>query len=709
MMLLFLFPFAFAEEDPENQDEADGEIIVYGENEQVKEAGSAHQVPEEALELFEWDDIEKIVQTIPGVTTRGEDGFGLRPNIGIRGANSDRSAKITLMEDGILLSPAPYAASAAYYFPLSTRLTGVEIFKGASSTRYGPQTVGGALNVLTREIPKTPVIRTDVSAGLRNSYKVHAFAGTNGLLLEGVHLQSDGFKELPSGSSTGFHRNEVMAKFARASKMQRVQLKLGISNEESQETYLGLTQSDWETNPWQRYAASELGLMRWMRTQAHLEWKLVTKNNWRWRTVGYHHYLNRNWEKWNGFQGGIDPHQLLLQDPQSGQGAVYLSILRGQENSTSTEQNLLIGMNARKFQNFGLQTVAKKEFWGDDWVNQFEMGARVHVDQVDRVHTEQSYAMVEGLLEKSTESPVTNLDSSSQASAFAGYFYDDFQINRWHLFPSARLEVVESFETKNNETSETIIRNTVLPGFGILFDFSDWTHVFASSHKGFSPVAPGQPQEVKAEQSWNYELGFRSQQDFATFELIGFFNNYSNITGQCTFSSGCDAADVGAQYNGGEARIYGAESVAGYDFLLPQGWEVPLRLTYAYTHASFQSAFVSSFPQFGSVYYDDFLPYVAKHQTNLSIGINAEKWKISSNWQYRSRMLDQAGKFDREEKEIMPLWMWDVAGEMKIRENVLVSLSGNNLLNQSTIVSWRPYGARPVAPRQVFVNLSYER
>ena len=712
LMVLFLSPFAMAEEGDDEKEDADGEIIVYGENEQVKEAGSAHQVPEEILELFEWDDIEKIVLTIPGVSARGEDGFGLRPNIGIRGANSDRSAKITLMEDGILLSPAPYAAPAAYYFPMSARLTGVEVSKGASSTRYGPQTVGGALNVLTREIPNTKQVKIGLSAGLRNSYKTHAFVGKgnggSGYLLEAVRLQSDGFKELPSDSNTGFYRNELMFKMASASKNQRVQLKLGVSNEESNETYLGLTEADWIESPWQRYAASEMGLMKWTRTQAHLEWKRGSKRDWFWRTVAYHHYLDRSWLKFNGFQDGTNPHQLLIQDP-GGAGAVYLSILRGEENSTSNDQNLLIGNNDRRFQNFGVQTVSKKEFLGDTWSNKIELGARLHVDQVDRVHTEQSYAMIDGELEQDTQPLQTNLDSHSQAAALATYFYDDFEWKRWHLFPSARLEMIQNFEEKDGERSDTILRNIFLPGMGILFDLSDWTHLFSSSHKGFSPVSPGQPEGVKAEESWNYELGLRSQQDFATFELIGFFNNYNNITGQCSFSSGCTSSDIGSQYNGGEAWVYGAESVLSYEVLLPKGWEVPLRLTYAYTESKFQSAFISSFPQFGSVSIGDSLPYVAKHQTNISIGMNTEVWKVSSNWQYRSRILDQAGQFGEGNVELEPFWMWDLAGEWRIRKDWSLSCSGNNLLNETAIVSWRPYGARPVAPRQVFLNVSFQR
>ena len=143
------------------------EIIVDGDQEKPREAGSAYVVEESDLELFEYDDVERILLQVPGVSTRGEDGFGLRPNIGIRGANSDRSAKVTLMEDGVLLAPAPYAAPAAYYFPMSTRFVGLEVFKGAAATRYGPNTVGGAVNVLTREIPDRLTAYSDVSIGLR--------------------------------------------------------------------------------------------------------------------------------------------------------------------------------------------------------------------------------------------------------------------------------------------------------------------------------------------------------------------------------------------------------------------------------------------------------------------------------------------------------------------------------------------------------------
>ena len=340
--MLLISTFAIADE---NNEEASVEIIVYGDSQEIKEAGSAHKIEESLLEQYEFNDIQQVLSFVPGISTRTEDGFGLRPNIGIRGANSDRSAKITLMEDGVLFAPAPYAAPAAYYFPMSIRLIGIEVFKGAASTRYGPQTVGGAVNLLTRSIPKDLGYKSEISIGAYNTLKAHAYAGGYsksgwGVLTEVSHLQSDGFKELASGADTGFYRTEAMLKLAK----ENLQFKFGYATERSEETYLGLSSSDFDKNPLLRYPASQEGLMKWHRSQAEVRWNTNISDNWQVQLVGYHHYLTRSWRKFNRFAGPVDVHNLLVQDPTGGEGAVYLSILRGESDSLSRLTHACTGL-----------------------------------------------------------------------------------------------------------------------------------------------------------------------------------------------------------------------------------------------------------------------------------------------------------------------------------------------------------------------------
>ena len=698
------------ENTPPSTERYGEEMFIFEDGRTPRVAGSAHKVEEQDLERFEHNNIEQIVSQIPGVSTRGEDGFGLRPNIGIRGANSDRSAKITLMEDGVLLAPAPYAAPAAYYFPMSTRLVGVEVFKGPASTRHGPHTVGGALNVLTRDLPDESRAYTDLSAGLHGTTKAHLWAGaigdTTGTLMEAVNLRSDGFKVLDSGGPTGFNRSELMLKSEwLVTADQRLELKLGYATEKSNETYLGLSQSDWETDPYRRYSASALGEMEWQCTQTELEWTGRLSPNIRIRSVAYHHWLDRAWTKFNAFAGGIDTHALLKEEP-GGQSAVYLAILRGEEDSLTDDQNLLIGTNDRVFHSFGLQTTAEWAIETEAISSRLEMGLRLHGDNVQRIHTESPFAMREGVPIATGAETEVMLDSQATARAMAAHLHEDLSIGRLHLFPGVRMEAIRGWRADvGKPEAPAITRVTTLPGMGILVEAMPVLDVFIGANRGFSPVAPGQSEDVSPELSWNYESGARLDLNRTHAEVVAFYNDYTNITGQCTFSGGCSGDDLGSQFNGGKAEVYGIESVVGSEIGLTERLSVPVSATYAWTETSFTTSFNSNFPQYGQVKAGDRLPYVARHQASLQTGLNHERWSLNTSLSFRSGMLDQAGTDD--EVDIPALLLLDAAMHVNISEGWSIYATGSNLTSNSAITSWRPFGARPTAPLQVMAGLKW--
>ncbi|MFM7783078.1 MAG: TonB-dependent receptor plug domain-containing protein [Gammaproteobacteria bacterium] len=96
---------------PARQSAADAEleiVTVLGRRAAVEAVPGSHAVLD-ARELAEAHvmSTSEALRKAPGVNVRDEEGFGLRPNIGLRGLNPTRSTKLLLLEDGIPLAYAP--------------------------------------------------------------------------------------------------------------------------------------------------------------------------------------------------------------------------------------------------------------------------------------------------------------------------------------------------------------------------------------------------------------------------------------------------------------------------------------------------------------------------------------------------------------------------------------------------------------------------
>ncbi len=218
------------------------EVTIIGDPTKAQQLpGSAHVVTEAELQKFEFTDINRIVRQIPGVYLQEEDGFGLRPNIGIRGAVGERSGKINLLEDGVLIAPAPYSAPSAYYFPIAGRMSSVEVLKGADTLRQGPATVGGAVNLISTRIANSTGGQVNLEGGEDGAYRVHAnyshVSDNVAFLLETHQQGNDGFKSIDrSGRDTGFYIEDYVGKLrfntdAGADMYQQLDIKVQYSEE----------------------------------------------------------------------------------------------------------------------------------------------------------------------------------------------------------------------------------------------------------------------------------------------------------------------------------------------------------------------------------------------------------------------------------------------------------------------------------------------
>ena len=259
--------------------------------------GSGQYISTRQLSMLNQSNVNHVLRSVPGVNVRDEEGFGLRPNIGLRGTSVNRSAKITLMEDGILIAPAPYADPSAYYFPTFARMQAVEVLKGSSQIKYGPYTVGGAVNLISTAIPKTFKGFAQLAYGSFGTNQQRVWVGDSrsnfDYVFEVNRLASNGFKELDNGGKTGFDRRDVMGKLRwhtseSANIPQSLTLKFLNTTEEGNESYLGLTYEDYKENPLRRYAATQSDLLDLKHSHISLNHNIAPAKGFTISTVGYY-------------------------------------------------------------------------------------------------------------------------------------------------------------------------------------------------------------------------------------------------------------------------------------------------------------------------------------------------------------------------------------------------------------------------------------
>jgi Fe(3+) dicitrate transport protein len=714
-------------EGPETPDAYD--VSVFGHSgEEARVAGSAHRVGEEELEKNEDDDVHRILNRIPAVYVRNEDGYGLRPNIGMRGATSDRSRKVNLLEDGVLLGPAPYSAPAAYYFPLMTRMTAVEVFKGASAIRHGPNTIGGTINFVTRPIPMGHRFGADLAIGTELYGKGHGYYGYGtdrwGVLVEGVRLRSSGFKDLdsgdgPLGDNTGFEKTEVMLK-ARVNSptdeplYNEGQIKVTYSREVSNETYLGLSDADFGENPYRRYSASALDEMRWNRLGVELSHGLVLVDDEdaliTWRTTAYRHDFGRVWHRVNGM-AGVAISQVLA-DPTSPANAPYYDVLTGRADTASPDQDIILVNNDRTFVSQGVQSALAWRLPLLGPVGQRLMfGARIHNDSIDRVHTSEPHAMIGGLPRRTNEPATVTDDNVGSAIAFSTYLIDEVSLGPVLLTPGVRFEyIANSLEDRQTDTTLDTDQYIVLPGIGLLYQPIEEIGILAGVNRGFSPVTPGQAEDVQPEVAVNYEAGVRLTTEFIGGEVVGFVSDYSNLTGECGFSSGCSVEELDTQYNAGEALIYGVEASGKADIATPIDLHIPITVTYTFTGTRFDQSFTSPGPEFGEVEEGDELPFVPPHQVAASVGLASERWgELGFGMTFVDSMREVAGQGEPAPGEATDAYLLiDANASLKLTPEIALYAKVDNLLNNDFIASRRPFGARPGRPRFLMVGVKVD-
>ena len=677
--------------------------------------GAAHVLLAADLEgqAFVYDNVHDFLRLVPGVNVQDEDGFGLRPNIGLRGTGVDRSSKITLMEDGVLIAPAPYTAPAAYYFPVAGRMEAVEVRKGSSQVRYGPRTIGGAINLVSSSIPDRLSWFVEGAGGENGTLRGHGRVGDSGArfgwLLEAYSLETDGFKKLASGAPTGFDVADLMGKVRINSdrnkpSYQELELKLGYTDEESASTYLGLTDADFAVDPLLRYPASQSDLMKAEHSQIQLRhfWVRGAVDV---TTTAYRNDFSRNWYKLQSVLGaGISS---VLDSPD--EHPVALAVLRGEGSDSDA---LKVRANNRDYFAEGVQSTLGLGLG----VHSLEVGLRLHRDQEDRFQWEDAFRMEDGRMVLTTPGELGSQSNRvSSADAFAFFVQDEIELGRLVLSPGIRFEHIDFTRTDYAKDDpawavpEGTRENGVdawIPGVGFSFRAASALNLFWGVHRGFGPQGPGADEATRPESSVNYEVGGRWRGSGLAAQASVFYSDYTNVLGRATLATAEDG--TGEAFNGGEASVMGVEASVDYDVGWGRDWDarVPVRVTYTHTRAEFRSTFDSDYDPWGEVGIGDRLPYLPEHQMSGSIGYDRPGWSVTLSTVAAGAMRTRAGQGRIPEGEGTDAYVvFNFAGEMHVGGIGTLFAGVQNVSDERYSVARRPAGLRPGLPRTLVVGL----
>ncbi|MER2492830.1 TonB-dependent receptor family protein [Catenovulum sediminis] len=706
---------------PANQEKANDSESRYAERIQIlgahdklrTQGGATSLVSEATLEKFEFDDINKVLASVPGVNIREEDGYGLRPNIGFRGSTPERSKKISLMEDGVLISPAPYSAPSAYYFPMVSRMTAVEVFKGPAAIKYGPNTVAGALNLVTRSVPTDNESAIDLAYGTDNYNKAHLHHGQTvgrfGYLVEGLYTKADGFKSIDfSDADTGFEKSDLMAKFkydfSGSQSKHFVELKLAYAQETSDETYLGLTDADFNVEPNRRYAATQKDKMQWTHDTVQLT-HYIELGSVDLITRIYQHDFARDWRKVSSLGQGAPSLLDVLIQPDSSEHQKYYQILSGQQAG-----DIILGTNDRSYQSKGIQSDLSWQFISGDIQHKVDAGIRLHQDYINRDHFEETFSMSEsGTLGSAANKEFTSVNQE-KTDALSVYLQDAMTLDNLTVTAGIRGEYIDArYQNRKNENDWLEKESRIwLPSLSAFYKLHSDYGVFAGVHQGYVPSSPQQnDQDVEAEKSINYEMGFRLNNGHINAEIVAFYNDYSNLKESCTFSQSSNCP-LDSDFNGGNVNVYGLEAHIANQFTLTDALDMPWSVTYSYTRSEFEDSFVSDYPQWGAVEQGDSMPYQPDHSLTLSSGLAATNWQLNAQLKYTGEMLEAAGDgVNLSGKVIEASTILDISASYYFPNNHTVYLKADNITEETHIVSRRPNGARPGKPRQLILGYKF--
>lgn len=537
------------------------------------------------------------------------------------------------------------------------------------------------------------------------------------------HEQTDGFRDIqPSvngafdgSDETGYERTDYMVKLSFEPNWERrnvFELKLGYSDLDADETYLGLNPADLNDDPWERYAASAGDNIETEHFRTYLRHLLeFDSDSWLTTTLYYNNFA-RDWLKLDKVNGG-NPAEIVLTDPD---------VLRGE-----TLGDFKIKSNDREYYLYGIQSKFDHRFETGEWQHKLTLGARLHKDKIDRYQDafffEDVYA---GDFDFSNPDDRTGPDAEGdreqETVALALFAHDRIERGNWAFTPGLRWEHIDWDFVKRDGTPAAGDGSYSVLAYGLGFEYAldnADAKVFGGYHRGFSLPGPSsRNKDFDEEISDTLELGYRYQNPNSFYaEAVLFYTALQDLIVEDNISGGPGAEDG----NVGDVETLGLELLLGADLgaLFDQSYGIPARLAFTYTDATLDGDIGSESAEsiFAAGGDGKHVPYIPEVQVSFTTGLEFERFQTYTVITYvderyadaRNSSLQENTDGDPDSRfgKLDSFVTVDLSAFYQLTDELEIFAKASNIFEEEYVTSRIPLGPRAGAPRLISAGFNY--
>lgn len=635
------------------------EVKVYPGSRNVVDSKQLHQSG--ALNL------EDALRSTPGIQVLDETGTGILPNIGVRGLNPLRSERVQFLVDGYPIAIGPYTNVGVSLFPVTLpSIKSIDVVRGGAAVHYGPNNVGGVINLTTQAIPRetTQTLRERVVIAEETG---HVFTDTyyriGGQVNQDLALQFQA--NVQQGDGAREHADTDVSNFI-------VDAEYFVDDVNELAAQLQYYDVDAELPGALSPAAYDADPAQSQRP--HDGYKA---DMWR-GTLTWTHTPSDNTEfQWRNFAHDADRTFFFGQRLGTGDHWADPAL-------ASTH----VADSPRLFKVYGTEprlTLRKDN-------HTLTLGARyIHEDvefDVNRV-------------ELATDTGSVARDWSFETDAFALYASDTLHLmgDRLEITPGLRYETVKTdFVDNLNSNTDSNDVDKFLPGLTVGYQASDRWFLFGNVQRSLVPVQTAQVTkggEVANETAWNYELGARIQVT-------------DNLSASTTLFR-IDHDDL-IQYDKPSNTYINLGSTTQQGVELTADWQaldnLELGLSYSYLDSEQRSG-----ANMGKE-----LPNAPHHHIGADVVYSYQAWRASLNGLYVSDSFSDAANTEAETANgsagklpSYALFNTRISRDFMLenKKNLQLSLAVNNLLDEDYYfrgVDVSPVGRVPAAGRSFILE-----